>query len=80
MEFHLETAAPQAFWNLQTELAWNAAQQGLLHKFDGGGRIAVGAISFVQIEPRCRCLVVRACHTFPADFAVVKTRTTFELV
>jgi hypothetical protein len=79
VEFQLEPVEPEIFWTLQEELAHNGLRQGLLQRFDSSGRIALGAISYVNVEARARSLVVQAFHTFPDDYAIVKSRSVFQI-
>ena len=79
VEFQLEPADPEIFWAFQQELIANDRRQGMLHTFDASGRVPMGAISYVHIETRSRCLLVQAFHTFPDDCAIVKSESRFEL-
>ncbi|MFO0901846.1 MAG: DUF2617 family protein [Pirellulales bacterium] len=77
--FQLEPVAPEIFWAFQQELACDATHKGLFHQFDASGRIALGAISYINIESRNRSLLIQAFHTFPDDCAIVKSQSLFEL-
>jgi hypothetical protein len=79
MNFQLETVEPEVFWSLQQELQQDGQARGLLHRFNSSGRMALGALSFVNIETRNRSLLVQAFHTFPDDYAIVKSQSIFEL-
>ena len=79
MGFQLEIAEPEIFWGFQQELLGDGQRSGLLHKFDGGGRLALGPLSYIHLETRDRALLIQAFHTFPADLAIVKTQSLFEL-
>jgi hypothetical protein len=80
VDFELEPVDPELFWTLQEELLHNDEQrQGLLKRFDSSGRIALGAVSYIDLEVRSRSLVVRAFHTFPDDHAIVKSRSVFQI-
>jgi hypothetical protein len=79
MSFELEPVDPELFWTLQEELAHSGLRQGLLQRFDSSGRIALGAVSYVNVEARARSLRVQAFHTFPDDYAIVKTRSVFQI-
>lgn len=74
----LEKVEPEIFWAFQQELSLDGERQGLLHRFHSNGRLALGAISYVYFETRQRSLSVQAFHTFPDDYAIVKTQTLFE--
>jgi len=79
MQFSLEPVAPEVFWTYQQELSIEGIQHGLLHRFDSSGRMAMGALSYVHFEARNRSLMVQAFHTFPDDYAIVKSQSLFEI-
>ena len=79
MNFHLEPVPAEVFWSFQEELGRDGEREGLLHTFDSSGRMALGAMSFISVEERQRSLRVHAFHTFPDDYAIVKTQSVFEL-
>ena len=76
--FQIERADAEVFWTLQQELAEAGAKRGLLHHFDAPGRMALGALSWIDVETRPRGLFVQAFHTFPDDLAIVKSQSLFE--
>lgn len=78
MCFQLETVEPEVFWTFQQELCNDGGKSGLFHRFDSGVRMALGAVSWVNVETRSRSLLVQAFHTFPDDLAIVKTQSLFE--
>jgi hypothetical protein len=51
----------------------------MLHRFDSSGRMALGALSYLNVETRNRSLLVQAFHTFPDDYAIVKIQSQFEV-
>ena len=53
--------------------------EGLLHTFDASGRMAMGALSYVNVETRQKSMLVQAIHTFPDDYAIVKVESLFTL-
>ena len=63
--FQLEPVAPEVFWTFQREMAEEGVCHGMLHRFDASGRMAMGALSYINIESRARRLLVQAFHTFP---------------
>jgi hypothetical protein len=79
MCFQLERVAPEVFWAFQEELAAEGRKHGLLHHFSSSGRLATGALSWINIETRAKGLSVQAFHTFPDDHAIVKSQSLFEL-
>ena len=79
MNFQLEPVAPEVFWTFQSELAQDGLRHGMLHRFDSSGRMALGALSYINIEARNRQLLIQAFHTFPDDYAIVKSQSLFRL-
>ena len=84
MSFQLEAVEPEVFWNFQQELSEDGLRQRskehcMLHKFDSSGRMALGALSFINVELRTRKLLIQAFHTFPDDYAIVKTQSMIVL-
>jgi len=77
--FQLERVAPEVFWTFQEELASSGRAHGLLHRFGAAGRLATGALSWINVETRATGLFVQAFHTFPDDHAIVKSQSLFEL-
>ena len=78
--FSLEPVEPEIFWTYQKELSLDEPRDGIIHRFDSSGRIALGAMSYINIESRNRSLLVRAFHTFPDDYAIVKSQSLFEVL
>jgi len=78
-QFQLEPVAPEVFWTYQQELHLDGIRNGLLHRFDSSGRMALGALSYINVESRNRSLIVQAFHTFPDDYAIVKTQSVYEI-
>ncbi len=77
--FQLEPVAPEVFWTFQQELALDGLRRGLLHRFDASGRMGTGALSYINVETRNRSMLVQTFHTFPDDYAIVKSQSLFEL-
>jgi hypothetical protein len=79
VSFQLEPVDPEVFWTFQQELAADGLRQGMLHRFDSSGRMALGALSYINVESRTRKLLIQAFHTFPDDYAIVKSQSIFQL-
>ncbi len=77
--FQLESVAPEVFWTFQQELSFDGERQGMLHQFNSSGRMALGALSYIYVETRSRSMLVQAFHTFPDDYAIVKTQSLFQV-
>tara|TARA_A100001391_G_scaffold159018_1_gene117554 strand:+ start:602 stop:1171 length:570 start_codon:yes stop_codon:yes gene_type:complete len=76
--FQLETVGAEMFWMVGQQLG-KGQTEGLLHRFGSSGRMALGAISYVNIETRLNSMLVQAIHTFPDDYAIVKVESLFTL-
>ena len=77
--FQLEPVEPEVFWTYQEELTRDGQYQGMFHKFDSSGRMALGAISYINVQTRSRSLMIQAFHTFPDDYAIVKSQSLIEI-
>ena len=74
--FQLEAAQPEMFWMVGQQLG-KQPTEGLLHNFDASGRMALGAVSYLNVQTRARSILVQAIHTFPDDHAIVKIESLF---
>jgi hypothetical protein len=79
VQFSLEPVEKETFWAYQKELTSAVPSEGLLHCFESSGRLGLGAISYVNLESRDRTFKVQAFHTFPDDYAIVKSQSVFTL-
>ena len=79
VSFQLEPVEPEVFWTFQEELTQDGRRQGMFHKFGSGGRIPLGAISYINVETRARRLTIQAFHTFPANCAIVKSQSLIQI-
>lgn len=77
--FSLEPVEPEVFWTFQQELTADGARQGMLQQFGSSGRMVLGALTYIHVETRNRSLLVQAFHTFPDDYAIVKSQSLFEI-
>jgi hypothetical protein len=79
VNLQLEQVEPEVFWNYQDELAFDGRRQGLFHQFDSSGRMALGALSYINVQAQNRTLLIQAFHTFPDDYAIVKSQSMFQI-
>ena len=80
VSFQLEPVDAAIFWTFQQELARDGRREGMLHRFDSSGRMALGALSYINVQSRNQSLLIQAFHTFPDDYAIVKIQSLFELL
>jgi hypothetical protein len=78
-EFSLERVEAEMFHTFQQELTLEGTREGMLQRFEPSGRIGMGAMSYINVQSRDRSLLVQALHTFPDDFAIVKSQSVFRL-
>ena len=79
VDFRLETIAPELFFAFQQKLTNDRNIKGMLHSFDASGRVAMGAVSYINIDSREKSLLIQAFHTFPDDSAIVKSESRFRI-
>jgi hypothetical protein len=77
--FSLEIAEPEIFWAEQQTYAREGQEKCLFHTFGSTGRMALGALSVIDVQTCERTLRVEAIHTFPDDLAIVKSISQFDL-
>jgi hypothetical protein len=65
------------FWMIQKQLGDAAKNHELIHVFNSSGRLPIGGLSYIHVESRTRVLQVQAIHTYPDDYTLVKTQSTF---
>ena len=78
-KFSLEPVEREIFWTYERELTQAGTREGLLHCFDASGRFGLGAMSYINLQSRDRVFKVQAFHTFPDDYAIVKSQSVFEI-
>lgn len=79
MKFSLEPADNKKFMTYQKELTLQATRKGMLQQFEAGGRLEMGALSYVSIESRDKTFRVQAFHTFPDDRALLKIQSWYRI-
>ena len=77
--FQLEEVTPDIFWSFQQELTRDSELKGMVYAFNNSNRVQTGALSYINIETRQNRLLVQAFHTFPDDYAIVKSQSVFTI-
>ena len=77
--FQLELVPQEIFWSFQQELSQDSELRGMAHFFNNNGRMARGAMSYINLETRQSSLLVQAFHTFPDDLAIIKSQSVFRV-
>ncbi len=77
--FEIEHVGADVFWMVHEQLSKSNEGCGLCQNFGSSGRIPMGAVSFIHIEERQRHVVIQSLHTFPDDYQILKSFTTFSV-
>jgi len=75
----LECVPPTTFATIKHQLNEKVEVEGLIHRFESNGRLAFGAISYVNVQAFRNHIKVRTFHTFPETCAVIKSDSRFSL-
>ena len=75
----LEAVDPKIFVAIQQQLDGKAECEGLVHRFHSNGRLAFGALSYINVQSFRNHVLVRCFHTFPDTSAVIKSESRFSL-
>ena len=78
-ETSIENASRELFWQIQQQFVQNNAEHELLHVFGTSGRVALGAVSYIHVDERAKQLTVQAFHTFPDEYAILKSFSVFSV-
>ena len=78
MASQAEVLEPEQFVHLHAELVADGERKGLVYHCKAGNRIGLSPLGVVIVEALPRCLSVTAFHTFPDEFAVLKTQSLIE--
>lgn len=75
----LEQADDDTLKSYQQGLQLSCEKNSVLLAFESGGRVGLGAFSYIHFESRARSLGIQALHTFPDDGVILKSQSTFTL-
>ena len=78
-QFEFEAVNPKTFLAVQQQLDDRPVCEGLLHRFQSSGRLAFGAVSYVNVQSFAAHVKIRCFHTFPDTYAVMKSESCFRL-
>jgi hypothetical protein len=80
VESQVEVLEPEQFAHLHAELVADGERKGLVYHCPRGNRIGLSPLGVVIVEALPRCLSVTAFHTFPDEYAVLKTQSLIEQI
>lgn len=75
----LECVPAKLFVSIQQQLNQKVECEGLVQRFESNGRIAFGAVSYINVQAFCKHVKVRTFHTFPETCSIIKSDTQFKL-
>jgi len=78
-QLELETVDPKFFVLIQQQLDARMECEGLVHRFDSNGRIAIGAVSYIHVQSFKNNALVRAIHTFPDSNSILKSESRLQI-
>ena len=78
-EFQLDVVPPKTFFSIAQQLDKNEECEGLVHRFQSSGRMAFGAVSYINIQAYRNHIQLKTFHTFPDSCAIVKSQSEFRL-
>ena len=78
VSFQLESLSPELFLKVHQEILADGGKHSLLHSFAPNHRWALMPVGLINVESRDGCLCFTTFHTFPDDYAVVKTQSLIE--
>lgn len=79
-EVEMETVPPSTFVTIAQQLDKRVECEGLVHRFGSNGRLAFGAISYINVQSFREHVKIRSFHTFPDTCAVMKSESQFKLL
>ena len=77
-EFQRDQVAAKTVLAIQQQLP-EVDCSGLVHRFQSSGRMAFGALSYIDVQAFLRHVQVRTFHTFPDSCSIVKSQSVFRL-
>jgi hypothetical protein len=64
---------------MDAELRDESRRSGVLQLLSTTDRLGVTPLSFVDLQARTNSLIIHTYHTFPEDYAIVKSQTLIDI-
>ncbi|MGL4460854.1 MAG: DUF2617 family protein [Planctomycetia bacterium] len=77
--FQLERLTPELFFHLNDEIRADGEKTGVLYLLRPQDRLGLSPISYLDPHARKNSLILHSYHTYPDEYAVVKTQTLIEV-
>ena len=78
--FQVERLSPTLFFRVQDELTADSDKATVFHSLRPKDRLGLSPISSIELQCRPGSLIAHSYHTFPDEFAIVKTQTLIDFV
>ena len=78
-EFQMDIVPPTTFFSIAQQINKNKECEGMLFRFRSSGRMAFGAVSYINIQAFQNYVRLKTFHTFPDSCAIVKSQSEFRL-
>jgi len=76
---HVDTVDPAVFTELNEELVAVSSTAWMAYSFQSAQRLRPQPLSIIQVDAQPSSLLVNAFHTFPDNFAVLRTQSLYEI-
>jgi hypothetical protein len=76
--FQVERLPGELFFHLHDELRRDGEKNGVLHVLQPMDRLGLSPLTYIDLQARSGSFLVHAYHTYPDEYAVVKTQTLIE--
>jgi hypothetical protein len=76
--FGVEKIPREIFYQVDGELRDQSKESGILKLLSANDRLGRSPLSFVELESRTGSVIIKTWHTFPCEYAVVKSSTLIE--
>lgn len=76
--FQVERMPPHAYHHFHDELRRDGQTRGVIRILNSADRLGLSPLSFVDLQYRPGSLLVHVFHTYPEQYAIVKSQTLIE--
>ena len=76
--FQVERLPAPVFFRLHDEIRRDGEKDGVLHLLTPHDRLGLSPITFINLQARPGSMLAHVYHTYPAEYAVVKSQTLIE--
>jgi hypothetical protein len=77
MSNQVEVLPPELFLHVHEELLRDGARRGMFHRFEAD-ESGISPLGWISVEGCQDTLVIHTCHTFPANWTILKTQSLIE--